>query len=111
MLFRVFRGRTRAECCAFGAKRFVEAETWTNVPDSLAVACAVLSGRLRVVISAPAVVLAVVMGFSVTATVLLIALPTAVYTMFGGVQAVTWTDVKQMVLQSSVVSWPRSWCW
>ena len=29
---------------------------------------------------------------------LLIALPTAVYTMFGGVQAVTWTDVKQMVL-------------
>ena len=53
---------------------------------------------LGVVISAPAVVLAVVMGFSVTATVLLIALPTAVYTMFGGVQAVTWTDVKQMVL-------------
>ena len=29
--------------CAFGAKRFVQAETWTNVPDSLAVACAVLS--------------------------------------------------------------------
>jgi Na+/proline symporter len=28
----------------------------------------------------------------------LIALPTAVYTMFGGVQAVTWTDVKQMVV-------------
>ena len=56
------------------------------------------SMSLGVVISAPAVVLAVVMGFSVTATVLLIALPTAVYTMFGGVQAVTWTDVKQMVL-------------
>jgi SSS family solute:Na+ symporter len=28
--------------------------------------------------------------------VLAIGLPTAVYTMFGGVQAVTWTDVKQM---------------
>ena len=56
------------------------------------------SMSLGVVISAPAVVLAVVMGISVTATVLLIALPTAVYTMFGGVQAVTWTDVKQMVL-------------
>ncbi len=56
------------------------------------------SMSLGVVISAPAVVLAVVMGLSVTATVLLIALPTAVYTMFGGVQAVTWTDVKQMVL-------------
>ena len=38
--------------------------------------------------AAPAVVLAVVMGISVTSTALLIALPTAVYTMFGGVQAV-----------------------
>src|SRR4026209_161035 len=38
------------------------------------------------------------MGISVTSTVLLTALPTAVYTMFGGVQAVTWTDVKQMYL-------------
>jgi SSS family solute:Na+ symporter len=56
------------------------------------------SMSLGVVISAPAVVLAVVLGFSVTGTALLIALPTAVYTMFGGVQAVTWTDVKQMVL-------------
>jgi len=56
------------------------------------------SMSLGVVISAPAVVLAVVLGISVTNTVLLIALPTAVYTMFGGVQAVTWTDVKQMVL-------------
>ena len=56
------------------------------------------SMSLGVVISAPAVVLAVVMGLSVTATVLLIALRRRVYTMFGGVQAVTWTDVKQMVL-------------
>jgi Na+/proline symporter len=56
------------------------------------------SMSLGVVISAPAVVLAVVMGLSVTNTVLLIAVPTAVYTMFGGVQAVAWTDVKQIVL-------------
>jgi Na+/proline symporter len=56
------------------------------------------SMSLGVVISAPAVVLAVVLGIDVTTTVLLIALPTAVYTMFGGVQAVTWTDVKQVVL-------------
>jgi Na+/proline symporter len=56
------------------------------------------SMSLGVVISAPAVVLSVVMGISVTSTVLLTALPTAVYTMFGGVQAVTWTDVKQIVL-------------
>ncbi len=56
------------------------------------------SMSLGVVISAPAVVLAVVLGLNVTTTALLIALPTAVYTMFGGVQAVTWTDVKQIVL-------------
>src|SRR5918998_6635496 len=54
------------------------------------------SMSLGVVISAPAVVLAVVLGLGVTTTALLIALPTAVYTMFGGVQAVTWADVKQM---------------
>jgi Na+/proline symporter len=53
---------------------------------------------LGVVISAPAVVLSVVMGISVTSTVLLTAVPTIAYTMFGGVQAVAWTDVKQMVL-------------
>jgi SSS family solute:Na+ symporter len=51
-----------------------------------------------VVISAPAVVLSVMLGIDVTTTCLLIGLPTAVYTMFGGVQAVTWTDVKQMYL-------------
>jgi Na+/proline symporter len=56
------------------------------------------SMSLGVVISAPAVVLSVVMDLSVTATALLIAAPTALYTMFGGVQAVTWTDVKQMFL-------------
>jgi Na+/proline symporter len=56
------------------------------------------SMSLGVVISAPAVVLAVVLGIGVTNTVLLIAVPTALYTMFGGVQAVTWADVKQMVL-------------
>jgi solute:Na+ symporter, SSS family len=53
---------------------------------------------LGVVISAPSIVLAVILGISVTNTVLLIAIPTALYTMFGGVQAVAWTDVKQMVL-------------
>ena len=51
-----------------------------------------------VVISAPAVVLSVVMGLERHDHVLLMALPTALYTMFGGVQAVAWTDVKQMVL-------------
>jgi solute:Na+ symporter, SSS family len=50
------------------------------------------------IISAPAVVLSVILGVSATSTCLLIGVPTAAYTMFGGVQAVTWTDVKQMFL-------------
>ncbi|MGE0394471.1 MAG: sodium:solute symporter [Vicinamibacterales bacterium] len=56
------------------------------------------STSLGVVISAPAIVLSAVLGIGVTTTVLLTAVPTIVYTMFGGVQAVTWTDVKQMYL-------------
>ena len=50
------------------------------------------------VVSAPAVVLSLVLGWNVTATALAITAPAVVYTMFGGVQAVTWTDVKIMVL-------------
>ncbi|HYN06435.1 MAG TPA: sodium:solute symporter [Vicinamibacterales bacterium] len=50
------------------------------------------------VVSAPAVVLSLIIGIDLTATSLLITLPAVVYTMFGGVQAVTWTDVKIMYL-------------
>jgi solute:Na+ symporter, SSS family len=50
------------------------------------------------VISAPAVVLSLVLDWNLTATALAIALPAVIYTMFGGVQAVTWTDVKIMVI-------------
>ena len=51
-----------------------------------------------VVISAPAVVLSVMVGVDVATLCLLLAVPTAIYTMYGGVQAVAWTDVKQMYL-------------
>ena len=51
-----------------------------------------------VIISAPAVILSVVLGCGFEITVLAIGVPTIIYTMVGGVQAVTWTDVKQMVL-------------
>src|SRR5918995_2540046 len=51
-----------------------------------------------VVISAPAVVLSVMVGADVSTICILLALPTAIYTMYGGVQAVAWTDVKQMYL-------------
>jgi Na+/proline symporter len=51
-----------------------------------------------VVIAAPAVILSIVLGWNLTLTVLAIGLPTVLYTMFGGVQAVAWTDVKQMAV-------------
>ena len=51
-----------------------------------------------VIIAAPAVILSIVLGWNLTFTVLAIGVPTAVYTIFGGVQAVTWTDVKQMAV-------------
>jgi SSS family solute:Na+ symporter len=51
-----------------------------------------------VVISAPAVVLSVLIGADISTICLLLAVPTAIYTMYGGVQAVAWTDVKQMYL-------------
>ena len=51
-----------------------------------------------VVISAPAVILSIVFGWNVTLTILAIGAPTILYTMLGGVQAVTWTDVKQMAV-------------
>ncbi len=51
-----------------------------------------------VIIAAPAVILSIVLGWHLTLTILAIGIPTTIYTMFGGVQAVTWTDVKQMVV-------------
>src|SRR4030095_3811552 len=51
-----------------------------------------------VVISAPAVVMSVILGLNLTLTCLLIGLPTTIFTMFGGVRAVAYTDVKQMVV-------------
>ena len=51
-----------------------------------------------VIIAAPSVILSIVLGWNLTLTVLAIGLPTVIYTMIGGVQAVTWTDVKQMVI-------------
>jgi SSS family solute:Na+ symporter len=51
-----------------------------------------------VIIAAPAVILSIVLNWNLTLTVLAIGAPTILYTMIGGVQAVTWTDVKQMAV-------------
>ena len=49
-----------------------------------------------VIVAAPSVILSIVLGWNLTLTIIAIGMPTALYTMLGGVQAVTWTDVKQM---------------
>jgi SSS family transporter len=50
------------------------------------------------IIAAPAVVFSAIFGIPVAWSVALIGIPTVVYTMVGGVQAVAWADVKQMVV-------------
>jgi SSS family solute:Na+ symporter len=49
-----------------------------------------------VVIAAPSVILSVIFGWNLTLTIMAFGIPTIFYTMKGGVQAVTWADVKQM---------------
>lgn len=53
---------------------------------------------LGVVLAAPAVVISAIVGWSIPTTVLVLSVPMVVYTAFGGVQAVAWTDVKQMFI-------------
>ncbi len=50
------------------------------------------------IISAPAVILSIIFNWNLTLTILAIGGPTILYTMLGGVQAVAWTDVKQMAI-------------
>jgi SSS family transporter len=49
-----------------------------------------------VIIAAPSVILSIVLGWDEVTTIFVMGLSTTLYTMVGGVQAVTWTDVKQM---------------
>jgi SSS family solute:Na+ symporter len=60
-----------------------------------------LAGRalsLGVTLSAPAVVMSAVLGWTLPVTVFAICVPMILYTTIGGVQAVAWTDVKQMFI-------------
>jgi Na+/proline symporter len=60
-----------------------------------------LMGRafsLGVTLAAPAVVISTILGWTLPATVFVICVPMILYTSIGGVQAVAWTDVKQMFL-------------
>src|SRR5881394_3666267 len=60
-----------------------------------------LMGRafsLGVTLTAPAVVMSSILGWPLPLTVFAICVPMILYTSIGGVQAVAWTDVKQMVI-------------
>src|SRR5438067_10462856 len=60
-----------------------------------------LMGRafsLGVTLTAPAVVMSAILGWQLPVTVLVICVPMIIYTTIGGVQAVAWTDVKQMFI-------------
>jgi solute:Na+ symporter, SSS family len=50
------------------------------------------------IIAAPAVVFSAIFGWDLTLSVALIGVPTILYTVLGGVEAVAWADVKQMVV-------------
>lgn len=50
------------------------------------------------IIAAPSVVLSAIFGWDLTWCVVLIGVPTILYTVLGGVEAVAWADVKQMVV-------------
>src|SRR5690349_15030353 len=50
------------------------------------------------ILAAPAVVFSAVFGWPLGWCVAFMGVPTVLYTVFGGVQAVTWADVKQMAL-------------
>lgn len=60
----------------------------------------VLSRGLSVstILAAPAVVFSAMFGWPISWSVAVMGVPAVLYTMFGGVQAVAWADVKQMAL-------------
>ncbi len=51
-----------------------------------------------IVLYAPAIVLSVIMGWDETVTILIMGVITVAYTTFGGITAVIWTDVVQMLM-------------
>ena len=78
-----------------------------GAPVRTLAACFFLAGRgmsCGVAFAAPTVVFAAVFGWPLAWCVALIGLPAVLYAMLGGVQAVTWADVKQMVLIVLAVS-------
>lgn len=57
-----------------------------------------LGGRMSIVLFLPSLALAAVTGISVVYSILLMGLVTIVYTLLGGMKAVIWTDVLQVIV-------------
>ena len=53
---------------------------------------------LGVTLAVPALVMSTILGWTLPVSVLVICIPMILYTTIGGVQAVAWTDVKQMFI-------------
>jgi SSS family transporter len=62
-------------------------------------------GRIAVVLLLPAIALSTVAGMDLTASVIAVGLLCVVYTMFGGMAAVIWTDVVQTVILMGGAVW------
>ena len=87
------------DASVFTAYEYLErASTRRRARSPRCCSCSRAAMACGVVISAPAVVLSVILGLDVTIDVPADRHADAIYTMFGGVQAVAWTDVKQMFL-------------
>jgi SSS family transporter len=56
------------------------------------------TASLGVTLAAPSVIMSAILGWTLPTTVLVICVPMIFYTTVGGVQAVAWTDVKQMFI-------------
>jgi SSS family solute:Na+ symporter len=55
-------------------------------------------GRVGIVLFLPAIALSVVTGVSIETCIIVMAILSIVYTVLGGIEAVIWTDVKQVVV-------------
>src|SRR4051794_10915212 len=56
------------------------------------------ASSLGVTLAAPAVVMSTILGWQLPVTIMVVCVPMILYTTIGGVQAVAWTDVKQMFI-------------
>lgn len=62
-------------------------------------------GRIGIVLLLPSLAVSIVTGIPVEACILLMGILCIIYTAFGGIEAVIWTDVMQVIVLMGVVFW------